>query len=189
MRYALRAILSLVVGFFLMWPLGGLFGAMHWPMFHGWALAHGAFVIAWPALTVVSFVGLSLVPWFRRNVRDDLAIGGAVLVGAGLLTTIMWPDRPEPRFPYWLAIAFGSSVPLCALARRSWLVPVAMAVPMLLNDAMFIAVGGDFAWEYVKVDMTRTTIPIVINSLMGLVAVVMIRRLRRTFTSTQEGRS
>ena len=189
MRFAVQSVLSIVSGFFLMAPLGGLFGVMHWPMFHSYALAHGAFVIAWPALTVLSFVGLSLVPWFRRNVRDDLAIGAAALVGAGILTIIMWPDRPEPRFPYWLAIAFGSSVALCALARRPWLVPVAMTVPTLLNYAMFLAVGGDFAWDYVKMDMTRTTIPIVINSLMGLVAVVVIRRLSRKVEATQKGGS
>lgn len=49
---------SLVIGFFLMWPVGWLFGQMGWPMFHGWGLAHGAFVIAWPTLSLLTLVVL-----------------------------------------------------------------------------------------------------------------------------------
>jgi uncharacterized membrane protein len=49
---------SLVIGFLLMWPVGWLFGRMGWPMFHGWGLAHGSFVIAWPVLSLLAFVVL-----------------------------------------------------------------------------------------------------------------------------------
>lgn len=178
MRFAVQAVLSIVLGFFLMSPLAALFEAMRWAMFHGWALMHGTFVIAWPALAVVAFVGLSLVPWFRRDIQDDLAVGAAALVGAGILTAIMWPGAPREQFAvYALAIAFGSSVALCAIARRAWRVPVAMALPLLLNDSMFLILGGDFAWDYAKTEMTRTTIPVAINAVIGLIAVVVIRRL------------
>lgn len=44
---------SLAIGFVLMWPVGWLFGQMGWPMFHGWGMAHGAFVIAWPVLSLL----------------------------------------------------------------------------------------------------------------------------------------
>ena len=50
------ACLSVAIGFLLMFPLGALFNAMNGPLFHGWALAHGSFVIAWPVLTVVGFL-------------------------------------------------------------------------------------------------------------------------------------
>jgi hypothetical protein len=187
MRFALQSVLSIVLGFFLMGPLAGLFEAMRWPMFHGWALAHGSFVIAWPALTIVSFVALSLIPWFRRNVRDDLAVGASALVGAGILATMDWPGKGGPRAPFYLlAFAFAASVALAALARRTWLVPVAMAVPLLLNDSIVLVLGGSFARDYFTSEMTRTTIPIVINSLMGCVAVVIIRRLSRKFEPAQE---
>ena len=46
---------SIVLGFFLMIPLAMLFDAMNWPLFHSWGLAHGSFLIAWPALAAVSF--------------------------------------------------------------------------------------------------------------------------------------
>ena len=49
---------SLVIGFVLMWPVGWLFGQMGWPMFHGWGLAHGAFVIAWPVLSLLALAVL-----------------------------------------------------------------------------------------------------------------------------------
>ena len=177
MRFAVQAVLSIVLGFFLMGPLAMLFEAMRWAMFHGWALAHGTFVIAWPALTVVSFVALSLVPWFRRDFRDDLALGGAALVGAGILTGITWPGDPGwISVVFSVAIAFGSSALLCAAARRAKLVPVAMAVPLLLNDSIYLVLGGDFAWDYVKTEMIRTTIPVVIGAMMGFVVAVTVTR-------------
>jgi uncharacterized membrane protein len=51
---------SLVIGFFLMWPVGWFFGQMGWPMFHSWGLAHGAVVIAWPVLSLLTLVVLML---------------------------------------------------------------------------------------------------------------------------------
>jgi hypothetical protein len=46
---------SIVLGLLLMVPLGMLFDAMDWPLFHTWGLAHGSFVIAWPMLACISF--------------------------------------------------------------------------------------------------------------------------------------
>jgi hypothetical protein len=66
------ASLSVAIGFLLMFPLGALFNAMNWPLFHGWALAHGSFVIAWPLLTVVGFLilrgtGVARKPTAKRT--------------------------------------------------------------------------------------------------------------------------
>ena len=49
---------SLVIGFDLMWPVGWLFAKMGLPMVHGWGLAHASFVIAWPALSLLSLAVL-----------------------------------------------------------------------------------------------------------------------------------
>jgi hypothetical protein len=46
---------SIVLGLFLMIPLGLLFDAMDWPVFHSWGLIHGSFILAWPLLTLASF--------------------------------------------------------------------------------------------------------------------------------------
>ncbi len=54
MRIALICLASIVLGFFLMFPLGKLFDAMDWPLFHTWGLAHGSFLLAWPLLAFAS---------------------------------------------------------------------------------------------------------------------------------------
>lgn len=61
----LRYFLAIVGGFLLMFPLGALFDHMNWPVFHGWGLAHGSFVIAWPLLTAL----LLVLGSFMRKLR------------------------------------------------------------------------------------------------------------------------
>jgi hypothetical protein len=60
-RLALQIVGSIISGFLLMIPLGMLFDAMNWPLFHSWGLAHGSFLLAWPALTAVSFIAILAV--------------------------------------------------------------------------------------------------------------------------------
>jgi len=65
---ALTGLGSLVLGFFLMVPLGLLSDAMNWPLFHTWGLAHGSFIIAWPILAFLSFGLLqTLIGAWRRQ--------------------------------------------------------------------------------------------------------------------------
>jgi hypothetical protein len=64
MRTLVRVMLACIGGFMLMFPLGAFFDAINGAVFHSWGLAHGAFLIAWPGLGVVTFVLLGLVPWF-----------------------------------------------------------------------------------------------------------------------------
>ena len=66
MRTLVLCFASIVTGFFLMWPLGMLFDAMNWPLFNGWGLAHGSFILAWPMLAVASF-GIILKFGLARN--------------------------------------------------------------------------------------------------------------------------
>jgi hypothetical protein len=42
---------TVVAGFFLMLPLGSLYGLLKWPTFHGWGLMHGSYLSAWPTST------------------------------------------------------------------------------------------------------------------------------------------
>jgi hypothetical protein len=46
---------------FLMVPLGLLFDAMNWPLFHTFDLAHKSFFIAWPILAFFNLVLLRLL--------------------------------------------------------------------------------------------------------------------------------
>jgi hypothetical protein len=59
-------LIATVLGFALMFPLGWLFGTMNWPMFHAWGLAHGAFIIAWPLLTLISWVVIRVMRMLAR---------------------------------------------------------------------------------------------------------------------------
>lgn len=51
----MKGIISLVLGFLLMIPLGLIFDAMNWSTFHGWGLVHGSFLLAWPMLTIACY--------------------------------------------------------------------------------------------------------------------------------------
>lgn len=61
MKKALIFFVSIVCGFFLMAPLGIFFDKMDLPLFHTWGLAHGSFLLAWPMLTVLSFVTIKFL--------------------------------------------------------------------------------------------------------------------------------
>jgi membrane-bound ClpP family serine protease len=57
----LAGIGAIVLGLFLMVPLGLLFDAMNWPLFHTFDLAHKSFFIAWPILAFFNLVLLRLL--------------------------------------------------------------------------------------------------------------------------------
>ena len=73
--YLLYVFGSIVGGLLLMWPLAALFGANNWPIFHSWGLMHGAFMIAWPVLSGLTFVVLRflLVPAAQAMFRGARA--------------------------------------------------------------------------------------------------------------------
>jgi hypothetical protein len=66
--------LSVALGLFLMWPLGLIFDFFGLPMFHLWGLAHGSFVIAWPALSLISYAAIWVATrqskWARMESTD-----------------------------------------------------------------------------------------------------------------------
>ena len=63
MKGVLRYFLAIVGGLIFLVPLGALFDRMNWPVFHGWGLIHGSFIIAWPLLT---WLLLKLGPWIKK---------------------------------------------------------------------------------------------------------------------------
>jgi len=70
MKHVGIAFAAVVLGLFLIAPLGMIFDRMNWPVFHSWGLAHGSFLIAWPLLTLFSFGTIEGAISFRQN---DLA--------------------------------------------------------------------------------------------------------------------
>ena len=84
MRTLIRVVISGAAGFFLMWPLAYLYGALNWPTFHLWGLLHGGFFSAWPTLSILAFLALGYVRFFARVDDTPLLIAGLVW---GLLLT------------------------------------------------------------------------------------------------------
>jgi len=74
----MRAVISVVVGFLLMWPLGSLYGLVNWPTFQLWGLMHGGFFSAWPTLSIFTFLALGYVRPFTRVEDTPLLILGLV---------------------------------------------------------------------------------------------------------------
>src|SRR5262245_30546881 len=78
MRTLMRVVTSAIAGFFLMWPLGYVYGVLNWPTFHSWGLLHGGFFSAWPTLSIVTFLGLGYVRFFPSVEDTPLLICGLV---------------------------------------------------------------------------------------------------------------
>jgi hypothetical protein len=87
MRTFIRVVISVVAGFFLMWPLGYVYGLLGWPTFHWWGLMHGSFFSAWPTLSILTYLVLGYVRPFTRVKDTPLLIVGLAwgLVLAGFL--------------------------------------------------------------------------------------------------------
>jgi hypothetical protein len=85
MRTFIRCVIAVAAGFMLMWPLGYAYVGLSLPTFHFWGLMHGTFVAAWPTLSILAFLALGYLPFFRRV--DDTAVLIAGLVWGLLLTS------------------------------------------------------------------------------------------------------
>ena len=88
MRNVIRIVISVVVGFFLMWwPLAPVYDALNWPTFHSWGQLHGSFFSAWPTLSILTFLALGYVRFFPRAEDTPLLMLGLVwgLLLAGFL--------------------------------------------------------------------------------------------------------
>ncbi|HEX9760029.1 MAG TPA: hypothetical protein VGA40_03875 [Candidatus Acidoferrales bacterium] len=66
MRTLVKLAISIVAGFFLMAPLASLAEMNHWPYFQTWGLAHGSFIVAWPALSLLSYGVVHLADRYVR---------------------------------------------------------------------------------------------------------------------------
>lgn len=96
MRRFIRVAISVVVGFFLMLPLGTLYEVLRWPTFHGWGIMHGAFISAWPTLSIFTFLVLGYMRRFPRVEDTLLLIVGLAwgLVLTGFLTIGSYRSTP-----------------------------------------------------------------------------------------------
>jgi hypothetical protein len=169
MRLTVQIVLAVILGLFLVLPLGGLFGLLHWPTFHGWGLMHGSIFAAWPTPTIVTFVLLSLGPWFR-SVTDASLVAGAALGGLVITGFLVVSDRCGTiGVPiHLLAQTFLCSVELCYFAHRFWLVAVAIVLPMIFFDSQFLMMPSDAVLDYFSVGVLRITVPFAASAFLGM---------------------
>lgn len=78
MQTFIRIVIAIVAGYLLMWPLGCAWTALSLPTFHLWGLGHGTFVVAWPTLSILTFLALGYLPLFRRVDDTGLLIAGLI---------------------------------------------------------------------------------------------------------------
>lgn len=142
MRSLVRIVLSAVAGFFLMWPLGYVYGVLNWPTFHSWGLVHGSFFSAWPTLSIVAFLALGYVPLLPRVEDTPLLIFG---LACGLVLTgfLAVPTYQSVSATYgWLA---GTAVIVSALsffARHKLRLTLLVVLPTVCFNLQFLLPGG-----------------------------------------------
>ena len=176
-RRSIQVFCAIVLGFTLMVPLGLVFDVMGWPTFHSWGLDRGGFFSAWPALFLVSFGLLGLIPWFRGP-RDGHLLALAALVGLGLTSVlVVLTPGGSIRVPVHLLIgAFASSAILGYLAHRPWVAGLAIALPILFFDSQYVVMPWSALASYIESTVMSVTVPIVTSALLGTLAAYAPRR-------------
>ena len=156
----------------LLVPLGWLFGAMGWPMYHSWGLLHGGFFSAIPAMAIAAFGVLGDLPWFGR-VHDSYRRLAALVVGMAITAVFVTVHFGTDYSPWstgsltLFALAFFASVALCYKAERPMLVALMIPLPLIFNDSQFFLMPFDSVLGYVGFSMPRSTVPVAVLSFLG----------------------
>lgn len=131
---AAQIALAIVAGFVMIWPLGTAFDGLRLGYFNTWALVHGGFGAAWPALVIASFALLGYVKWFHRLHDAHLFTAGALL-GLVLQGMMRAPEPPDVvTAPVsLLVVACISSALLAWFAKRWILLAGIIALPQWLE--------------------------------------------------------
>ena len=136
---AVRVVISVIGGFFLIWPLGYLrLGVLGWPTFHALGLMRGSFLSAWPTLSILVFLALG---WLKPFVRLDDTPLLLVAMFCGLLLTgflVIMPRRQAPEFFYALMIVLAVVVAATSFfARRKLRVAVFAILPFVFFQSEY----------------------------------------------------
>jgi hypothetical protein len=131
---ATQSALAIVAGFFLMAPLSMAFDALRLGYFNSWAMAHGGFGAAWPAMAIASYALLGYVKWFHR-LHDAPLFTASALLGLVLQGMMRAPEPPDVvTTPLsLLVVACISSALLACFAKRWILLAGVIALPQWLE--------------------------------------------------------
>lgn len=177
---AAQIVLSIVAGFFLMIPLAMAFDALHWSTYNTWAMAHGGFGAAWPALAIFSFALLGLVKRLYRF-RDAYLFAAGALFGLALQGLLWMPEPPDFTMASQgliVGACVGSAL-LCYFAERRFLLALAIAFPSFDFGWLFIVPHFDDpeAWEYAGV-VLEGSLPLAVAPFVGACLADVACRLR-----------
>jgi hypothetical protein len=174
--------LAIVAGFFLMAPLSMAFDALRLGYFNTWAMVHGGFGAAWPAMAIASFTLLGYVKWFYRLHDAPLFAAGALL---GLVLQGMM-RAPEPAdfvtaSVSLLAVACICSALLAWFAKRWILLAGVIALPQWLEILFWMERIPLFGWDGLEMlaSILEQSLPLPMAALAGAALARLAGRFRR----------
>jgi hypothetical protein len=142
-RFGIRLVLSVILGWALMPPLAWLYEAFDLPTFHGWGLLHGGFFSALPTVAIIAFLLLGALPWLRWHADTMLLVAAA---GTGLYLTSLIAVTGSYRQDGTLTTLCGAgmiaAIVLCWPAYRRWLVALFIVLPLMLMEAPIMLLVG-----------------------------------------------
>ena len=177
MRTFIRSVIAIVAGYFLMWPLGFVYVALSLPTFHAWGLAHGTFVAAWPTLSILTFLALGYLPFFRRTDDTALLIGSLVW---GLLLASAFNIRNALGFEVTYGLLGVTAIvvaALCSFAQQRLRLALFVLVPIVFLNLDFLLSPAPTLERFLAQarDDLREILPPLAFSLAGYVLGSLIR--------------
>ena len=179
---ATQIALAIVAGFFMMWPLSTAFDALRLGDFNTWALMHGGFGTAWPALAIFSFALLGHVTWFHHVHDAPLFAAGALLglVLQGMTRAPMPPDFATAPLSL-LVVACISSALLACFAKRWILLAGLIALPQWLEILFWMERIPLFSPDGLEMlaSVLEQSLPVPVAALAGAALAKLAGRFRR----------
>ena len=173
MRKVLQAFFALILGFLLLYPLAAFYGAAHLPVYHGWAMAHGSFTTAFPAMVAVAYFLLGYIPWFGKAVDSGRRIISSLLIFP--LVTVLFLVEQATNYSTWTsyhstiyAACVALMTALCFRAERPMLIPLFLLFPVVfdLHFDILMSIGSpnDSVWG----DIKKRLLPLLLACLMAV---------------------
>jgi hypothetical protein len=179
---AAQIALAIIASFFLMWPLGMAADVLRLGYFNTWALVHGGFGAAWPALAIFSFALLGYVKWFYRLHDAPLFAAGALLglVLQGMMRAPEPPNFVTAPLPL-LAVACICSALLAYFAKRWILLAGVIALPQWLEILFWMERIPLFGWDGLEmlVSVLEQSLALPAAALAGAAMAKIAGRFRR----------
>jgi hypothetical protein len=182
MRTFIRIVIAIFAGYLLMWPLGFAYVALSLPTFHAWGLAHGTFVAAWPTLSILTFLALGYLPFFRRIDDTGLLIAGLVW---GILLASAFNIRNALGFQIAYGLLGATAVVIaimCFFAKQRLRLALLVIAPVVFLNLDFLLTAPSTLEQFLskaRYDLKQLLPPLAFSLagyVLGSLARAMIKR-------------